>query len=307
MVLVEDFGKMKRNAILGWILVLALLMSLFCMPAMAEDAETGWWNILLLGSDSRDAEHYLRTDSIIILSVNREKGKAKMTSVMRDTWVEIPGQTEKAKINQACAIGGPELTIETVNQCFDMDIQHYVLVNMDDLVYFVDRVGGIDLNITRSELKWTNQYASNYLWDMQGVEPYEGETQLDDYGDVHMNGLLTMSYCRNRYSDNDYRRVMRQQKVLKTLAKKVQKLDTMEMLGLLNEALGRVETNLTLLDLMSLSDVGMTIKIDDIDQYRIPASGTYKAGMKDELWTIRPDFEENAKLLHEFIYGKYKK
>ena len=81
----------------------------------------------------------------------------------------------------------------------------------------------------------------------------------------------------------------------------------MEMLGLLNEALGRVETNLTLLDLMSLSDVGMTIKIDDIDQYRIPASGTYKAGMKDELWTIRPDFEENAKLLHEFIYGKYKK
>ena len=116
MVLVEDFGKMKRNAILGWILVLALLMSLFCMPAMAEDAETGWWNILLLGSDSRDAEHYLRTDSIIILSVNREKGKAKMTSVMRDTWVEIPGQTEKAKINQACAIGGPELTIETVNQ-----------------------------------------------------------------------------------------------------------------------------------------------------------------------------------------------
>jgi len=143
-------------------MLLALLVLVSCTAVFAEETavEGEWWNVLLLGGDSRDMTDYGRTDCNIILSVNRETGEAKMTSIMRDTWVKIPGKGNN-KINAANVFGGPELAVQAVNETFDMDIQHYVLINMADMAEIVDLFGGVDVEVSSSEMKVANDYIGN--------------------------------------------------------------------------------------------------------------------------------------------------
>ncbi len=265
--------------------------------ATAEESEL-WWNILLLGGDSRTTERYDRTDSMIILSVNRETGEIKMTSIMRDTWVAIPGHKGMTKINAANVYGGPERAVETVNSSFGTDIEDYVLINMAGMIKVIDAMGGIDIEVTERELEYLNNYAK----EMADKVDYEGDRRLDSTGMVHLNGLLALSYARIRYADSDYRRVMRQQTVLMELAKKASALDAAELLKLVPKLLGMTETNLSMGEAMALATLCMNSDMSAIQQYRIPVDGTYKDGMFGDTWCIKPNFEKNARLLHDFIY-----
>ena len=221
-----------------------LALTLLLGAALAEpDAEQDdWWNILLLGGDSRSSEQYDRTDSIIILSVNRQSGALKMTSVMRDTWVSFPGRESKGKINAANVYGGPELAMATVNASFGTQIEDYVLVNMTGLVKVVDALDGVDIKITSAELKYLNEYAR----DFANTIGYEGDARLAGAGMAHLNGLLALSYARIRYADSDYQRAMRQQTVLLALAKKASALSAPELLKLVPKLLGMTDTNLSM-------------------------------------------------------------
>lgn len=260
-----------------------------------------WWNILLLGGDSRGTQDYGRTDSMIIVSVNLVDAQVKMTSIMRDTWVNFPGTTSSGKINAANVYGGPELVMETVNEAFGTNIEKYVLVNMNGLVEIIDLVGGIDLEISESERNYTNQYAASYI---DSVAAYAGETQLNSAGLVHMNGLLATSYARNRYTDNDYGRVMRQQKVLLALADRAREMSLVELLALAKSFLGMTETNLDLTEIASLATTFLSLNLEDgVAQYRVPVDCTFNAGIFGGVWSIRPNFEKNQKLLRQFIYA----
>ena len=278
------------------LLALTLLLgAALAEPAAAQD---GWWNILLLGGDSRSSEQYDRTDSIIILSVNRQSGALKMTSVMRDTWVSFPGRESKGKINAANVYGGPELAMATVNASFGTQIEDYVLVNMTGLVKLVDALGGVDIEITSAELKYLNEYAR----DFANTIGYEGDARLAGAGMAHLNGLLALSYARIRYADSDYQRAMRQQTVLLALAKKASALSAPELLKLVPKLLGMTDTNLSMGEAMALATLCKNSDMSAIQQYRIPADGTYKDGMFGDTWCIKPNFEKNARLLHDFIY-----
>lgn len=287
---------MKVKAILI-LLIAALLIS--ALPACAE--ENAWTNILLLGGDSRSTEAYERTDTMIILSVNHDERLVKMTSIMRDTWVEFPGKGFSGKINAANVYGGPELALETVNQNFSMDIDRYVLINMADLVAIIDLVGGVDIEITESELKWINSYAQDYL---NNVQSYSGQTSLNESGMVHLNGLLATAYTRNRYTDSDYGRVMRQQKVLIALAERMQNTELDEMMAIVDDILDHIQTNLSDEELHALAETGMICDIEEIAQFRIPADGTFQSGMHNGTWKIRPNYSKNSALLKDFIYGE---
>ena len=284
------------------VLLAAAMIVSMAIPCLAEDDD--WWNILLLGGDSRSLEEYGRTDAMIILSINTKTSEIKMTSIMRDTWVEMPGRASKNKINAANVFGGPELAMATVNQCFGTEIEDYVLVNMAGLIDIIDALGGVELEITESEMGYINEYATSYMYDISDSdEPfYDGATSLDEYGLVHLNGLLAMSFARNRYTDSDYGRVMRQQKILLALAENLKSMDFTEMMKLAEILPENVQMNLDPSEIISLIPVALSADFDAIRQYRIPADGTYESGMYDGTWAIRPDFEANQKLLHEFIY-----
>ena len=281
-------------------LLTALTLLLTFIPCFAEAADS-WTNILLLGGDSRDTEEYERTDTMMILSINNTDHQIKMTSVMRDTWVEFPGKGFSGKINAANVYGGPELALATVNQAFDMNIEKYVLINMADMVAIVDLAGGVDIEISSSELKWINEYNEDYL---QHIAQYDGKTWLSESGLVHLNGLMATSYTRNRYSDSDFGRVERQQKVLLSLAKNMQDMEADEMAAVISDILSHIQTNLTEDELRAFAETGMICEIEDIQRNRIPADGTFESGLIDGVYKIKPDFAQNSALLKAFIYGE---
>lgn len=281
-------------------LVTVLIMVLSC-GAIAENTEEPqdgeWQNILLLGGDSRSSDSYTRTDAMVILSVNRSESRFKMTSIMRDTWVSFPGTSKSHKINAANVFGGPELAIRTVNEYFGTDIEDYIMVNMFDLVEIIDLLGGLDMEITESERNYINKHC------MDIVKDYSGDTYLESTGMVHLNGLQAMTYTRNRWTGSgDYDRVMRQQTVLLAMEERAQNMDVDELMELTDDVFGHIDTSLSREELKDLTTVGLVVEPEDVVQHRIPVDGTFKDGMHNGYWMIRPDFEENARLLHEFIY-----
>lgn len=281
-------------------LVLVLMLALGSFSAMAEETENQWLNILLLGGDSRSTESYARTDTMIILSVNREESAFKMTSIMRDTWVQF-SSGKYNKINAANVFGGPELAMKTVNDYFGTDIENYVMVNMYDLVHIIDLVGGVEVEITEAERKSINSGAQNYI---NSIAKYDGDTYVENSGKVWLNGLQAMSFCRIRYIDSDYHRVMRQQKVLLALAEQVQNMEVNDLMEALDGIMEYIDTNMESEAMKELAYTGLSAEVEDVAQYRIPADGTFNSGMYGDVWCIKPNFEKNAQLLHDFIYGE---
>lgn len=249
-----------------------------------------WENILLLGGDSRSTDAYERTDSMIIISINREESLVKMTSIMRDTWVKIPGKNHN-KINAANVFGGPELVVQTVNQNFGTDIEDYVIVNMSDMAVIVDLMGGVDVEISEAEMNEINN------GDNGGVI-------LKNAGLVHLNGAQTVTFCRIRYIDSDYKRVMRQQRILLAMANKAQNMEVDELTDIAADVKDAVLSSLDKGELEDLAMAFMVMEIEDVEQFRIPADNTFESGTFDGVWCIRPNLEKNKVLLREFIYGK---
>ena len=281
--------------ILALVMVCAIAL---CGCAFAE-AETGdWWNILLLGTDNRDEqEGYSRTDSMIILSVNTVSGEAKLTSLMRDTWVKIPGHGS-AKLNAASVYGGPELTMETISGNFGVEIQDYMLINITGLADVIDVLGGIRIDVTEAERKAINKGLFD-LSSRSGMEKLESSGE-----DVLLNGNQAVAYSRIRMIDSDYVRTERQRSVLVKLAEKLQEeVNMITIAGTLTTLLPYVETSLGLSDLISLASVGLGMDFDSIGELRLPADGTFESGTYDGVWCIKPNFDKNRALLHDFIYG----
>jgi len=280
--------------------ILAMLVAAFMMLALAASAEeavfaavedqakeSGWQNILLLGGDTRNMEGENKglTDSMIILSINRDEGLVKMTSIMRDTWVDYPEIGKSHKINAANVYGGPELSVKTVNTYFGTDIEDYVIVNMDDMAKIVDLMGGVEFKTTASERSEVGNV-------------YENSAGL-----TRMNGAQAVAFSRIRSIDSDYSRVMRQQKVLLALAEKAQNMEVDELMDIAGEVQKIITTSLDQEELKELATAFMVLDVEYVEQFRIPADGTFQSGTFDGIWMIRPDFEANKAQLKAFIYG----
>ena len=260
-----------------------------------------WTNILLLGTDSRTNEMDSRTDTMIVLSVNAASGQAKLTSIMRDTWVDVPGHGG-AKLNAACVYGGPALTMRCINENFGLNIERYALVNMQCLVDIVDALGGIRLDISSEESNAINSLIAS---DANAHdENSEFATDLVPAGNqVLLNGRQALAYARIRKSDSDYARTSRQRVVLATIARRLQQEDMMSLMGMAMSLLNNVETNLSLDEIMAIAAVGVSADISAVEELRVPVDGTFDSGMFDGTWCIKPNFAQNAALLHSFIYG----
>lgn len=303
---------MKIKKILA--LLLALMLALTGVFAFAEEeapaeeaeaiieeaeASDNWWNILLLGCDSYTKNSYSRSDSMIILSLNLDTGFVKLTSLMRDTWIKVPGSKSKhRKLTELCAVGGPELTIEAINDNFGMDIENYALISMEGVAEIIDIIGGLELDVTEAERKALNKG----LFDLSSLS---GMEQLQESGEnVHLNGNQATAYARIRKIDSDYVRVERQRTVLLKMAEKIKSgASATTLLSIVNVLTDYVETNLTFMQIMSIGMAGLNMDLSNVEQLRIPADGTYDSGTFDGIWCIKPNYSKNTKILHDFIYG----
>lgn len=265
--------------------------------AVAAESADSWMNILLLGCDSYTKNNRQRTDSMIIVSINAETRELKMTSLMRDIWISASGSGHH-KLTELCTIGGPELTMQAVNENFGMNIDKYALISMAGIAEIIDLLGGLDLDVTEAERKALNKG----LFDLSGLS---GMEKLEQSGQgVHLNGNQATAYARIRQIDSDYVRTERQRTVLLAMAEKIKGgASAATLLTIVSTLLDYVETNLSLTEIMSIASVGMTMDLSQTQQLRIPADGTFEAGMYGTTWCIKPNFEKNAELLRAFIYG----
>ncbi|MBQ8110304.1 MAG: LCP family protein [Clostridia bacterium] len=270
--------------------------------AVNENLPDDWTNVLLLGTDSRGSTKYLRTDTMIVLSVNANTNEAKMTSILRDTWVEIP-EYGWQKLNAACVYGGPELTMRTINQYFGLNLKSYALVNMQCLVNIVDALGGVRLDISPAEAGAMNRLITSDAEASDGNRNFATD-KVHSGEQVLLNGKQTLAYARIRKLDTDYARTARQRTVLTTIARQMQQVSVFSLATLVTDMLQYVETNLSFDQIMTIAAVCMKLDLDNLAEFRIPADGTFEAGMFGNTWCIKPDFEANAALVKQFIYGE---
>ncbi len=273
-----------------------------CSAAMAGaslTSEGDWWNILLLGCDSYSTNNHTRSDSMIIVSINRETQQVKMTSLMRDTWVPVPGtKSQHRKLTELCAVGGPELTIQAIDKCFDVEIDDYALISMEGIAEIIDILGGVDVDVTEAERKALNKG----LFDLSSLS---GMEKLEESGEnVHLNGNQATAFARIRKIDSDYVRTERQRTVLLAMAEKIKNGATIAtLLTVVKVLLNYVETSLSTDEIVEIGKLGLSLDLSTVEELRLPADGTFKSGTYDGIWCIKPNFETNAKLLNDFIYG----
>ena len=255
-------------------------------------------NIALFGIDTTDGGTG-RSDSIMIATIDRKHNKLKLTSIMRDSYVEIPGRSGKDKINHAHAFGGPELAIRTLNENFDLNITDFASVNFTTLPKIIDKIGGIEIDIDDEELKYIN----NYINDINRKNGTK-EATISSTGVQHINGTQAMAYCRIRYTTGgDYKRTERHREVLEKIFEKVTKVSPTKWPSLLNEILPMVQTSM---DASEIIDLGNTVlKMGtgmNLEQERFPVDGYCEGKMINGVYYLTFDKATTVEQMHQYIF-----
>lgn len=209
-------------------------------------------NVLLLGIDARPGEKDARSDSMILVSIDKNSKKIAMVSIPRDSLVDISGYG-KNKINSANALGGAELARTTVEDLLDIQIPYYVKTNFDGFKEIVDTLGGVDMQVEK-----------RMYYPAEGINLRPGQQRL--------NGLNALAYVRFRHDAlGDITRTERQQKFLASLAKEMMQTSTIIKLPrLIPQLMKAVDTNLGAGDAIFLAGVASKLDSNNIITATLP-------------------------------------
>lgn len=228
-------------------------------------------NILLVGQDRRPGEGRQRSDSMILVTLNKSKNTLTLTSFMRDQYVDIPGYLPN-KLNAAYAFGGFKLLNATLEKNFGVYVDGNVEVDFDGFKDIIDLLGGVEINMTKKE--------AEYLNSRHGYTFVEG-TQM-------LSGKEALAYSRIRKLDTDYRRAERQRTVIMSLLNRYKQKPVGEMLSLMQDILPLITTDMTNAEILKLAgEVLPMLSSLQINNLRIPVDGTFEQGVAQ----VRPGFK----------------
>lgn len=277
------FGGLKRNEITKDTSKLGIVQEV-----EKKEEETKITNIALFGVDTRSDDSFEgRSDSIMVLSIDKKTKTLKLTSILRDSQVLIDGYGND-KITHAYAYGGPELAIKTLNQNFKLDIKDYVTINFAGLEDIINILGGVEIEVTEAEKNHMNSY-------------FHVSPQLEKSGKIKLTGSQALAYSRIRYIDSDSVRANRQRNVLEAMFTKVKSMNALEYPSLLKSIMPLVETSLSYTGMMSYAPM-MASEIK-LEQTYIPNQDDNPVGGGDP-WHWEFDVNASADRLHRFIYGQ---
>lgn len=256
--------------------------------------DTDIFNVALFGVDTRDENSFSgRSDTIMIVSVDKKNNVVKLSSILRDSYVAIEGYKNQ-KITHAYAFGGAELAIKTINQNFSMNITDYATVNFYKLGQAIDLLGGIDVEVSERERVHLNDIGND-------ENPSFG--YLNESGFVHLTGEQAVVYARLRKIDSDVERSNRQKKVIEALLVQARKVSPQKYSEMLKTMLSLCETSLSFSEIMSFAPMlkeDITIQMTNVPGEEENAIG----GIYDGAWVWRYDLAAATERLHLFIYGE---
>ena len=259
----------------------------------------GITNVLLIGVDARDLDEPCRSDSMIIATLDNNNKKVKLTSLFRDTLVDIPGHGE-AKLNAAYMLGGPELLMKTVKETYNVSIDKYIIINFWGFETIVDYIGGIDVDVKDYQLEELNKYI--------GESTGGNDCPVEKAGIQTLNGKQALSYARIRYNVGDeYERTDRQREVIFKVMEKLQNTKPSKYLGIMNTMLEYIKTNIDPLEALNMAYTIYKLPSLDVEQLQIPLVALSETRNYKELGSVfLMDRLQNASILYNFIYeNKY--
>lgn len=247
-------------------------------------------NILLIGVDGSSSDTSLRSDTMLMMSIDRNNKKIKLTSFLRDTWAVIPSTKAYNKLNAACAYGGAQLVIDTIEYNYNVKIDHYMLIGFDMFQTIIDSVGGIDVEVTEKEAQFMRATA-------------RATREIQSGESVHMNGAQALVYCRIRKLDSDFMRTHRQRKVITALIKKAETASPLTLKKLADKVLPMVQTDISPMELTKLVFGAPKYIGYDIKSERVPHENTWSSQTKKGQSVIVTDFDANIQFLKTYLYS----
>lgn len=316
----------KRRSCTGWLmasiikliafaLVLALIAAgaLYVLPVALMNIESttdlaptdglpgSRVNILLLGLDYMN-EGQQRSDAMMVASVGYDG--LRLSSLMRDTMVEIPGHG-RGKLNSAYAAGGAEMAMRCVNQTFGLNVTNYVMVDLKTMVDLVDAVGGVKVQVETDEIEHLNHnawdtYKMITTSDASRYAHYMTSQPVTQSGEMTLNGLFATAYARIRKPDSDYMRAARQREVFSGIIQKLREnfYNPTLYVKLWDVYRNSIQTNLSLLEIISLAE--KVLISGEIKTSRFPMN-EHVLDNGSSIEIIKPG--ENIRAVHEFIYN----
>ncbi|BCN30541.1 LCP family protein [Anaeromicropila herbilytica] len=267
---------------------------------LANTRKEGVVNILLVGEEAIADNGRGRSDSMMIATINVKKKTLSLTSLMRDTYVQIPGYSDN-KLNAAYKFGGIQLLYETLKQNFQVEMDGYVLVNFKSFENIINELGGVDITLTQEEAHYLNH--TNYISKKQYRHVKAGLQTL--------NGNQALGYSRVRHVKtgenvrDDFGRTSRQRIVLNAIFEKYKKLSATDMVGMLPKILPLVTTDLTKDEIIGYISTLATLGVDQLQTFRIPIDNGYKPATVRSMSVLMMDtVADNVKALHEFLFGE---
>lgn len=265
-------------------------------PATSEpkDGRPAAVNILLMGSDARSASLEAskdgqasdqRSDTLMLLHIPADRKNIYVMSVMRDTWINIPGKGE-AKINAALASGGVPLVVQTMEGLFGVRIDHVADIDFQGFASLTDALGGVEISV-----------------------PYEFKSfhmpgKTFSKGNQLMGGATALAYVRERYAfpDGDYQRVKNQQAFLKAVMSKMLTAGTLSNPVTINDIVTKFSPYVSVdksLDAGAVVALGVQLKdvrTSNVTMFTLPNLGVGTSA--DGQSIVVPDFDEIKKVSH---------
>ena len=296
---------MKKKGLILLLLLLISFVSTFNVYSFSERDIKEYKmieNILLIGLDGTNDKFPKRSDTMIILTIDKLNKSLKLTSLARDTLVKIPGRGEE-KLTHAYAYGQEELLMQTINENFDLDIKDYAVVNFKSFIDIVDIIGGVDINVNEKEIHHLNEvikecYGVNHE-DTKNIE------YITSSGNHNLNGYQALAYARIRKLDTIYKRDERQRLILTDIAHKLSDVSISKYPQIAKSILRHIKVNIAFNKIIDLAFIAHELASYDISQLEFPISEYREEGRIGEKGTyvVKWDKNKNIELLHQFIYG----
>ncbi len=258
-------------------------------------------NIALFGLDSREGEldSGVRSDCIMIASIDNKTNHVKIVSVYRDTLTQQEDGTYE-KANAAYAFGGPEEAIALLNRNFDLDIKKYMSVNFNALADVIDLLGGIEVDLTDEEVFWTNGYCTETSRVVG-----RSTTELTKAGKQNLDGIQAVAYARIRYTDGgDFKRAERQRIVLQKVVDKAKKASLSTLNKIIDKVLPQVSTNLSTGDFLGIASSAANFQIGEMSGYPFDVTTSEEVTGLEGSYVVAIGFADNVKQLHKFLFGE---
>ena len=257
-------------------------------PAWSVLEDSSVVNILLIGKDKGDDGMSSRSDTSMLVSIDTKNKQLKLTSFLRDMYLEIPtvGQT---RLNAAYANGGAALTMQTLENNFRVNIDKYIEIDFENFSAVIDKMGGIDIDMSEAVAAEGNRNIGT-SWT-EGVN--------------HLSGYEALYYARIRATDSDFGRTGRQRQVIEAIVARFKQLNFAEMGSVAFDYLPYVTTNLTDGDILYLTSIAPQVLEYEQVTMCVPNEGTYSdLRLPSGALVLDVDVEENSRLLREFLYGE---